>query len=554
MEDPVFSCPNLIDNSANTAENNSQTTIAEFLDKLKKKFVVVESTESHAPCDKKYLKARRGRKPKACTLNNSSLNITTLHQFFGKKRQRDSTDEAGLCGLDGDSTRQFLKKRKMGSVNEDGSHTNVTLSSDEFNFHLVTTDPPTSTQLPKENDNVSLAEALVAIQKQLANSDAKNEKLIGDLRGFLESGLDKLNESMSDVQKRLTVCEAQGVQLKGDIESLRGNLSTEVGNVLQLQKDTIVKPFIDDALQQFSSRLNMLQATCNRLDKSARKFNIVLKGLPDGNSLDSVNKFLSAEFGIANAAIDTFVLNEESMKCRVKLRDLAVKSTIMKSKRQILGSRPIYIDNDLTPREADMAKKLRDTKKSALKDGHSVVMRGNAISIDNVWYTWDTSSDSLAVRENPRSNRPRSKNSRGGGLNSNVANNFAPGGLAHGGAPNTSRHNGNPVLVTSPSPNLGHGSSLNMPNGPSWATTVLNCSTSGVSLNTVQSYALPPSAHSANNSAQMSVIQGQRLAVPTTFTCPTGGPALPPMASNWGNNVNHQPSHTQQSFLGRANS
>lgn len=102
---------------------NKQVSIAEFLDSLSKKFVLPESSDSSASQSRIVHKARRGRKPKACTFGCTENN-TTLRQFF--KRKRDSAEESWTQKVNGGPRRKIM--------DGDSNMSNDSLSASKFNF------------------------------------------------------------------------------------------------------------------------------------------------------------------------------------------------------------------------------------------------------------------------------------------------------------------------------------------------------------------------------------------------------------------------------------
>lgn len=328
--------------------------------------------------------------------------------------------------------------------------------------------------------------------------------MIGEIKDLLEVELGKVSDSVAEVKSRLSVCESQGEQMRGDIDNLKTNLISEISSVLMQNKDSIVAPVINEVIEQLNSKINMLQSTCTPLDKAARKANIILKGLSNGNTLESVNNFFFMEFGIGSAATDTYCINEETLTCRVKLRDQTVKATIMRTKRVKLGARPIYIDNDLTPMEAEISWKLREKRKEVAKEGRSVVLRGNSISIDNVWYYWDLNTNSLARRGKSRTNKESGNTARGGRQNREANRSSQAGGSQRSGSSIN-----NPALQPGQANfnGINYAASINGGQGGSWSSAVMGDSRT-------QNLA-PQLNFQQNGGIPMNVVYEQAVSVPT---------------------------------------
>lgn len=412
--------------------DNTKLTLGQFMNNLLEKHTNCQFPPSPSfdnVSDGSTSKARKGRLPRAYTFSKvSTKNNNDLHSYFSKRprevfgevftdsmsikqKKVDCVDSAEGAALGESSSRSFLRFNSVPAVSFAESHTVP-------GNHLLLS---ASTTMSGEKSSVEVA--LEAIQQHLKLTDEKNEKMIGDLKSVLTTELDKIKEIGEAVNNRLSACESQTEEIRADLNHLRSNLSVEIGKALVENKSTIIDPVVNSALETASARIASLEASLQRLDQSNRKCNIILKGLPNGGSLEVVNKFLLEAFGIKDGAIDTFCINKSTGACRVKLRNMGVKSKVITLKREKLGQSQIYIDNDLTPMQAEIAKNLRGVKKQASSEGRVVSMRGDAICIDSKWYTWDLGSKTLvAKRGNVTNQGSHSGNASASNLAVNTAN------------------------------------------------------------------------------------------------------------------------------------
>jgi len=97
------------------------------------------------------------------------------------------------------------------------------------------------------------------------------------------------------------------------------------------------------------------------MEDRERKNNLIIKGLKGKgkkNLIESVQKFLKEEFEMKERMKDVQIAGREGRKVVIRMDSWERKEIIMRGNKK-LGSRRIYIDNDLTQEERDVQRKLR---------------------------------------------------------------------------------------------------------------------------------------------------------------------------------------------------
>lgn len=166
-------------------------------------------------------------------------------------------------------------------------------------------------------------------------------------------------------------------------------------------------------LQEAQSNAERLNDLVEREEKQRIRRNIINRGvlpveITEGNVLDGVNRYISDLFGIDESVESAFLSGKGSGANRVKitLKSLDIKRIILKEKSSYLKGTKTYIQNELTAKEARIAKKIRDLAKEKRALKIDVKVAGANIFFDDKWWTWNDRSQQLSPSKQipPRTN------------------------------------------------------------------------------------------------------------------------------------------------------
>ncbi|KAH0535105.1 hypothetical protein KQX54_013590 [Cotesia glomerata] len=189
-----------------------------------------------------------------------------------------------------------------------------------------------------------------------------------------------------------------------DGEALKKQLGTT-------REDTIAK-VVEDAKVKLNTMLTSdkglsslhLDSLAEKNEQLQRKSNIIIKGLnlQRDNLLSQINNFMETNFKLRNAALEAFTLDQNHNVVKVKLNLPETKYYILKNKFTALKNTSIYIEADLTPKEAQIAKKIRDIARSKKQEGAKVKIYSSKLLIDNKWWIWkEEVADLIPAPEKP---------------------------------------------------------------------------------------------------------------------------------------------------------
>jgi len=97
-------------------------------------------------------------------------------------------------------------------------------------------------------------------------------------------------------------------------------------------------------------------------ERRERKNNLVIKGLKGKakkNLIENAEKFIEEEFEVKEGVKEMQISGEGREVVIIRMDSWERKEKIMRRKKK-LGSREIYIDNDLIQEEREVQKKLRE--------------------------------------------------------------------------------------------------------------------------------------------------------------------------------------------------
>lgn len=154
-----------------------------------------------------------------------------------------------------------------------------------------------------------------------------------------------------------------------------------------------------------------LENNLDRMEKAQRKLNIAIKGRDFGeqNVTRHVEDFLEKTVGAKIEVIDAHKIrgrNDKLPMLIAKLKNSEEKELVMKNKHKLIGTK-VYIDHDLTEKEASTQKKIRDFAKAERLKGQNVKIGYQKININGEWIKWNVETNELQRREENKRNVPK---------------------------------------------------------------------------------------------------------------------------------------------------
>ena len=204
--------------------------------------------------------------------------------------------------------------------------------------------------------------------------------------------LDKLGERVTEVEASITFNDNERAAIKDHIKLIE-----------QRQLDTTKK------LDQLASSQPRSQVTCDcatridQIETDARRKNIIIAGVTEFKNERS--KHLTLEI-LSNTGLQITPSDIEqavrvgpyrakgpSRPILVKFKDIELRNQVLAQRHQIKynpNCSKIWINEDLSEKSKKNGYELKILGDLAINLGHQVLLKGNTITIDNIWYNEHT--------------------------------------------------------------------------------------------------------------------------------------------------------------------
>lgn len=239
-------------------------------------------------------------------------------------------------------------------------------------------------ELPDGTMNTDLKEALEALQNNIQNNISLSlEKFESKMDDNL---LRQTNEIKRDLQKNHEEILARCVATDQRVDVL----DERVKLVEDAQAEAAYF-FQDDFL---AKKLDSYDLRLDELERAAKKNNVIISGLKveRARAREMIVDFLDSQLQLQNCVVDVRVLLLSS----VTLDSWDSKIKVRKAKKQLAtNNQEIYIDNDLTVREQQIAKHLREVAKQLRSKGHTVKVNPTKLEFENAQFFWDNKKNML---------------------------------------------------------------------------------------------------------------------------------------------------------------
>jgi hypothetical protein len=195
-----------------------------------------------------------------------------------------------------------------------------------------------------------------------------------------------------------------GDEIKEMLKQICGELK-EIRRENQEYREELVKIREENSifrkeLEENRKRIAYIEEKLEYIERENIRNNIVMKGLElqtieQEGLKEKVKNFLSEYVGVT-AEIRRIRRIKENI-CVVQLNSWEEKLSIMENKRKLGNLRimKVYIDNDLTKREQEVQKKIREIAKNERSKGTEVRVGYNKLWINREKWVWNRSLDRL---------------------------------------------------------------------------------------------------------------------------------------------------------------
>lgn len=150
--------------------------------------------------------------------------------------------------------------------------------------------------------------------------------------------------------------------------------------------------------EDLESRFTTLERKVENMEKEKRKNNVVITGIEidakDEESKQLVEKWMEKELGVYRKIKEVIKITQDKML--VKMENFEDKMELLINKRKLKGKQ-IYIDNDLSPQERNIQRKLRLEAVKLREEGKSVKIRHMHIMVDGKRMTYNERDKNLKV-------------------------------------------------------------------------------------------------------------------------------------------------------------
>lgn len=241
------------------------------------------------------------------------------------------------------------------------------------------TDGATSTQIFTKSRKTHRSPTL----KRKA-SEAMEEEIIEMLKDIktemreIRRDNEQLKEEIRDNNKKMTTVIQE---LQAEVAEMR-----QRENEWKTEKDEIKK------------KIEKLENREEDRERRNRKNNIVITGIEiaQENMIENVKQFIKQDLGVEIGVTETYTVGKEKGTRMIiaKINSWEEKQEIMHNKGKLKG-RKIYVNHDLTVRERNIQRKLRDIAKENTEQGRRTQVAYKKIKIEGKWFSWNETEEKL---------------------------------------------------------------------------------------------------------------------------------------------------------------
>lgn len=214
--------------------------------------------------------------------------------------------------------------------------------------------------------------------KTKQNMDSMQQQM-GEMANTLKIILEKL-EDIKEIKNEIKEIRQENKQLKDDL------------NNLKLENREQINHF-ENENKLLKQKINKMEIIIERKDKTERKNNLIIKGTNlEGIELEKkVKNMIKTKLGVdieIKAAYELGKRNGRPGVITAKLYNWQDKQEVLKNKNKLKGEN-IFIDNDLTAKERQIQKEIRDLGKIEAAKGNRVKIGYKKIFINGSKHEWN---------------------------------------------------------------------------------------------------------------------------------------------------------------------
>lgn len=156
---------------------------------------------------------------------------------------------------------------------------------------------------------------------------------------------------------------------------------------------------------ELHERINKIEKRLEKEERAKRRNNIIIWGeVTNSLNPENVTKYLKTNLNLGKEMefqeVYTIRKGEKNAGIAVKCKSWEDKKEIMKKKSAFKGKK-IFIENDMTPEERDIQRKIREKAVEEQKTGKEVKVAYQKLIIDGVLYKWNERDNKLEAGFHP---------------------------------------------------------------------------------------------------------------------------------------------------------
>lgn len=218
--------------------------------------------------------------------------------------------------------------------------------------------------------------------------DTAMEKKIEEMAETLQLILEQVGD-IKEIKKEIKEIRSENQILKAELENIKTDNEGRIKNMEKKNKD-------------MRKLLQHMEEKMERREKIERKQNIVITGVKfDANNIkQEIESLIGEKLGVKIKVEEAYKLGKEAgsnQRAIAKLQSWKEKQDVMKNKSKLRGH-SIYIDNDLTPKEREIQKKLREIGITESEKGNRARIGYKKIMINGKNFEWDDEHDTIKLK------------------------------------------------------------------------------------------------------------------------------------------------------------
>lgn len=243
-----------------------------------------------------------------------------------------------------------------------------------FRKSKVTLRSPTG----RQSEENSVSENMEEIKEMLAEMQKNIKKDMREIKDEIRVDINEIKNDIRDVKE----------QIKRGNEDME-NIWKEV-NRLKLEWKGERKELVE--------RLDETEKRLEKFERVNVRNNLIVTGVDtEGKGEEQLKAMmegmLEKELGVrANVKRATKINNR---KCIIEMHEWTDKSKILKEKRKLKG-KTIFIDSDLTKREREIQKRIRDQAREERDKGRRTKIGYRKLFVDGKEFRWDDKQENLS--------------------------------------------------------------------------------------------------------------------------------------------------------------